>query len=79
MGLKRSFDRKRERERAELVRRRTLPVSANIHATCDVCGRKLILAVPRVPKRGTALRLTRACECGREVTLVLTGSAPPNP
>ncbi len=73
MGLKRSRERKKQRETAEKLKRHFLPVQASVPVTCDQCGRKFSVTIPAVPKQGGAIHVVRPCECGREIAVLLSG------
>lgn len=73
MGLKRTRERKRQRETAEKLKRHFLPVQATVPVTCDTCGRKFTVTIPAVPKKGGAIHVERACTCGREFAIMLSG------
>lgn len=82
MGVKRRRQREQERETARLVRRHFVATPAEFPVTCANCGRKFRISVPAVPKKGGVLHIVRACECGTEVSLTLTGrddEADPDP
>jgi hypothetical protein len=77
MGMKRSLERRRQRESREVLKRKFLMVPVVGSVDCPACGREVPIKFPAIPKSGAKITIRAGCPCGNEVAITVTGKGRP--
>lgn len=77
MGVKRSFQRRREQTLLKTLKRDFIPARGQVDVTCGSCGSSVPVVVQALPKKkGVAITARAVCACGTPVSVTVTGSGP---